>query len=38
MKRKRYGFHNFVFDAVMSVCTGFLWLIWVYVREHREQY
>jgi hypothetical protein len=38
MKRKRYGFHNFIFDCAMTCFTAGFWLIWVIVREKREQY
>lgn len=34
--RNRYGFFNFLFDAFMTVITGTLWLIWVFVREMRR--
>lgn len=33
--RKRYGFFSFLFDCVMTLVTGGLWLIWVFVREMR---
>lgn len=33
---KRYGFFSFIFDAVMIMLTGGLWLIWVFVREMRR--
>jgi len=29
----RYGFGNFIMDCFMTVITGGLWLIWVFVRE-----
>lgn len=32
---QRYGFLNFLFDVFMTVITGGLWLIWVFVREVR---
>ena len=35
MKRK-YGFLNFLFDAVLTILTGGLWLIWIFVRELRK--
>ena len=34
--RKRYGFLNFVLDAALTLVTGGLWLIWVFVREMRK--
>ena len=33
--QKRYGFWNFVLDAFMSLVTGGIWLIWIFVREIR---
>lgn len=33
--RRRYGFSNFVGDAVLTLFTGGLWLIWVVIRELR---
>jgi hypothetical protein len=35
--RKRYGFWAFVFDILMTVVTGGLWLIWIFVREMRNR-
>lgn len=35
--RKRYGFWAFIFDALMTLLTSGLWLIWVFVREMRKQ-
>ena len=37
VERKRYGFWKFVFDAVLTVVTGGLWLIWIFVREMRRR-
>lgn len=34
--KKRYGFWNFVFDALLTVLTGGLWLIVVFIREMRK--
>lgn len=34
--RRRYGVINFIFDAVLTVISGGLWLIWVFVREMRN--
>jgi hypothetical protein len=34
--RKRYGFFRFMFDCFMTLCTGGLWLIYVFVREMRK--
>jgi hypothetical protein len=33
---KKYGFLNFAWDATLTVLTGGLWLIRVFVRETRE--
>lgn len=33
---KPYGFFRFVFDCIMTIITGGLWLIWVFVREMRK--
>lgn len=32
-----YGLGKFIFDAVMAMFTGGLWLIWVFVRESRRR-
>lgn len=32
-----YTFWNFLFDVVMTIITGGLWLIWVFVREMRKR-
>ncbi len=37
MSRKRYGPLNFAFDAILTILTGGLWLIWVFVREMRSR-
>lgn len=38
MSRKRkYGFGAFLFDCIMIVCTGGLWLIRIFVREMRNR-
>lgn len=34
---KKYGFFNFVFDCVLTIITGGLWLIWIFVREMRKR-
>lgn len=33
--RPRYGCLNFIFDVIMTLITGGLWLIWIFVREMR---
>lgn len=35
--QRRYGFWKFVLDAVMTLITSGLWLIWVFVREMRRR-
>lgn len=30
-----YGIFNFALDAVLTLFTGGLWLIWVFIREMR---
>lgn len=35
--RKHYGFGSFLGDCIMTVITGGLWLIWVFVREMRNR-
>ena len=34
---RRYGFWNFVGDAILTMITGGFWLIWVFVREMRQR-
>lgn len=34
---RRYGFWNFIGDALLTMFTGGLWLIWVFVREMRQR-
>lgn len=34
---KPYGLFNFIVDCVLTVITGGLWLIWVFVREMRKR-
>ena len=34
---RRYGFGKFLFECVMVVITGGLWLIWIFVREMRRR-
>lgn len=35
--QKSYGLWKFLFDCLMTVITGGLWLIWVFVREMRKR-
>jgi hypothetical protein len=32
---KSYGVFKFAFDALLTICTGGLWLIYIFVREMR---
>lgn len=32
-----YGFGKFILDAILSIVTGGLWLIWIFVREMRKR-
>jgi hypothetical protein len=34
---KSYGFWKFVGDAILTILTGGLWLIYVFVREMRRR-
>lgn len=34
--RRRYGFFSFLFDATMIVLTCGFWLIWIFIREMRN--
>lgn len=36
MSRSKYTFANFLLDAILTVFTGGLWLIWIFVREIRR--
>lgn len=33
--RRKYGCFSFLGDAIMTLITGGLWLIWIFVRESR---
>jgi len=33
---KNYSFCKFLLDAALTVFTGGLWLIWIFVREMRS--
>lgn len=33
---KKYSLFNFLFDATITVVTGGIWLIWIFVREMRK--
>lgn len=32
---RRYGLGNFLFDAILILLTGGLWLVWIFIREMR---
>lgn len=34
---KKYGFFRFLWDATLTVVSGGLWLIWIFVRESRSR-
>lgn len=36
-RQKKYHLRNFVIDVAMTIITGGLWLIWIFVREMRGQ-
>ncbi len=36
MSRNKYGLGNFAVDAILTMLTGGLWLIWIFVRETRK--
>lgn len=33
---RSYGIGNFLLDVTLSVLTGGLWLIWIFIREMRR--
>jgi uncharacterized membrane protein YjgN (DUF898 family) len=35
--KKKYGPFKFLVDCVLTIVTGGLWLIWVFVREMRNR-
>jgi hypothetical protein len=35
--KKKYGPMRFLGDVIMTVITGGLWLIWIFVREMRNR-
>lgn|GEM_PF-1579793 len=36
-KNKKYGFGSFLLDAILTLITGGIWLIWIFVREMRRR-
>jgi hypothetical protein len=37
VQSKPYGCMSFIFDIIMTIITGGLWLIWIFVREMRKR-
>jgi hypothetical protein len=37
VEKKPYGFWKFIGDCLMTIITGGLWLIWIFVREMRKR-
>lgn len=37
MARNGYGCFSFLFDILLTLITGGLWLIWIFVREMRRR-
>lgn len=35
--RKPYTLCSFIFDLIMVLITGGLWLIWIFIREMRNR-
>jgi hypothetical protein len=35
--RRPYGCMSFLFDILMVIITGGLWLIWIFIREMRNR-
>lgn len=36
VNRRRYGCLSFLADVMLTLLTGGFWLIWIFVREHRN--
>ena len=36
-KTKKYAFGSFLLDAILTLITGGIWLIWIFVREMRRR-
>ncbi|VDN47481.1 conserved protein of unknown function [Petrocella atlantisensis] len=34
---RKYGLFSFLFDCILAMITGGLWLIWIFVREMRRR-
>jgi hypothetical protein len=37
MQKKPYGAFRFLCDVTLTIITGGLWLIWIFVREMRSR-
>ena len=35
--KKQYGCLGFLFDCILTLVTGGLWLIWIFIREMRNR-
>lgn len=33
---KKYGFWHLVFDLILTICTGGLWLVWILIKFLRS--
>ncbi len=36
-RHRKYGFWKFMLDCFMTLVTGGLWIIWIFVREMRSR-
>ena len=36
-QRNNYGCFGFLIDALLTIITGGIWLIWIFVREMRRR-
>jgi hypothetical protein len=36
-EKKSYGLFKFLCDCTMTILTGGLWLIWIFIREMRNR-
>ena len=34
---RKYGLFQFLVDIILTLLTGLLWLIWIFVREMRRR-
>lgn len=35
--RRKYNLINFAWDILLTVLTGGLWLVWIFIREMRNR-